>query len=271
MPLFPFELNIILATLAAAFVPFFLLWLLSVRLKDASIVDVYWGPGFVVIAVAAFAFGAATGGALVLLAALALWALRLGGHIGLRKLGEPHEDPRYAAMRRKAGDAFARESLTWVFGLQAILQWTVALPVISALSQGAAMSPAPFYAGLAIFAAGLAIEAVGDWQLARFKHARPAPEVVLDTGLWAWSRHPNYFFEWLGWFAYALLAIDAGGWVYGWVALAAPACMYWLLIAISGIPPLEEHMLKTRGDAYRDYQARSSAFFPLPPSKRRSL
>lgn len=264
MPLFPFELNIILATLAAAFVPFFLLWLLSVRLKDASIVDVYWGPGFVVIAVAAFAFGAATGGALVLLAALALWALRLGGHIGLRKLGEPHEDPRYAAMRRKAGDAFARESLTWVFGLQAILQWTVALPVISALSQGAAMSPAPFYAGLAIFAAGLAIEAVGDWQLARFKHARPAPEVVLDTGLWAWSRHPNYFGEAALWWGLFLMSAALGA---PWWMAFAPAVMTFLLLQVSGVPMLE-YGLKKRKPAYADYARRTSAFIPWPPKRR---
>ena len=106
-------------------------------------------------------------------------------------------------------------------------------------------------------------EATADRQLRRFG-ADPANRgKVCDVGLWRWSRHPNYFFEWFGWLAYPLLAI--GAWEWGWLALAAPACMYWLLAYVSGIPPLEEHMLATRGDAYRAYQARTSAFFPLPP------
>ena len=89
---------------------------------------------------------------------------------------------------------------------------------------------------------------------------------ICDVGLWGWSRHPNYFFEWFGWLAYPLLAIDSGGgYPWGWAALAGPACMYWLLVHVSGIPPLEAHMLEYRRDEFRAYQARTNAFFPAPP------
>ena len=95
---------------------------------------------------------------------------------------------------------------------------------------------------------------------------RPTATVICDVGLWGWSRHPNYFFEWFGWLAYPLLAIDLGGaYPWGFVALAGPVCMYWLLVHVSGIPPLEAHMLERRRDEFRAYQARTNAFFPAPP------
>jgi steroid 5-alpha reductase family enzyme len=107
--------------------------------------------------------------------------------------------------------------------------------------------------------------ALADHQLRRFRASPANRGKVCDAGLWRWSRHPNYFFEWLGWIAYPLIAIDiTGGYPLGWVAIAGPICMYWLLRHVSGVPPLEEHMLRSRGDAYRRYQARTSAFFPLP-------
>jgi len=88
---------------------------------------------------------------------------------------------------------------------------------------------------------------------------------VCDIGLWRWSRHPNYFFEWLFWLAYPLIAIDLAGYnPYGWLALLAPICMYWVLVYVSGIPPLEEHMLRSRGETFRAYQLRTRAFFPFP-------
>ena len=265
MPLFPFDLNILVTSLAAAFVPFFLLWLLSVRLKDASIVDIYWGPGFVAIGGAALAAGiGGSPGVSILFACVALWALRLAAHIGWRKLGEPHEDPRYAAMRRKAGDAFARQSLVWVFGLQAVLQWIVALPVISALAGGTGVAALPFNAGLAAFTAGLAVEAVGDWQLMRFKASRPGPDAVMDAGLWAWTRHPNYFGEAVLWWGLFLMSTALGA---PWWMVFSPALMTFLLLRVSGVPILE-HGLKKRKPAYADYARRTSAFVPWPPKRR---
>ncbi len=113
--------------------------------------------------------------------------------------------------------------------------------------------------------AGVVGEAIADYQLRRFKTDMANRNSVCDTGLWRWSRHPNYFFEWLCWLAYPLIAIDLSGHNrYGWLALLAPACMYWVLVFVSGIPPLEEHMLRSRGETFRDYQARTRAFFPLP-------
>jgi steroid 5-alpha reductase family enzyme len=102
--------------------------------------------------------------------------------------------------------------------------------------------------------------------LRRFRSDSANRDRVCDAGLWRWSRHPNYFFEWFGWLAYPLIAVDFGGdYPWGWLALAGPACMYWLLVHVSGIPPLEAHMVRTRGDAFRAYRARTNAFFPSPP------
>ena len=108
-------------------------------------------------------------------------------------------------------------------------------------------------------------EAIADAQLRRFRAVPANRDRICDVGLWKWSRHPNYFFEWLGWLAYPIIAIDlTGAYPWGWVALAGPICMYWLLVHVSGIPPLEAHMRARHGERYRAYQARTSAFFPIP-------
>jgi steroid 5-alpha reductase family enzyme len=120
--------------------------------------------------------------------------------------------------------------------------------------------------GAAILFAGIAGEALADAQLKRFRLDPANTGRVCDAGLWRWSRHPNYFFEWLGWLAYPVIAISpAYGW--GWATLLAPVFMYWILVHVTGIPPLEEQMLRSRGERYRDYQSRTSPFFPLPPHK----
>jgi steroid 5-alpha reductase family enzyme len=113
---------------------------------------------------------------------------------------------------------------------------------------------------------GIAGEALADAQLKQFR-GRPANKGrVCDVGLWRWSRHPNYFFEWLGWLAYPVIAISPD-YFWGWATLPAPVFMYWILVHVTGIPPLEAQMLRSRGERYRDYQSRTSAFFPLPPQK----
>jgi steroid 5-alpha reductase family enzyme len=135
----------------------------------------------------------------------------------------------------------------------------------------AAHNPAPFpraldVAGIVVLIIAVAGEGIADEQLRRFKKNPANRGRVCDVGLWGWSRHPNYFFEWFGWVAYPLLAIDtSGGWYWGWLALSGPAFMYFLLVHVSGIPLLEQQMLKSRGDAFRAYQTRVSAFFLLPP------
>ncbi len=197
---------------------------------------------------------------------IALWSLRLAGHIAARTRGG-EDDPRYADLARQWGGLFP--VYLFVF-LQ--IQAAAALILVLAVRL-AAIRPGPFpaagdFAGLALLAVAVVGEGVADAQLARFASAHKGRKAVCDVGLWAWSRHPNYFFEWLGWCAWAVVAIDlSGAWVWGWMALAAPVLMYVLLVHVSGIPPLEAHMLKSRGTAFEAYRARVNAFFPGPPHK----
>ncbi len=265
MPPFEPDLKLILpVALAAAIIPFVLIWLVSLRIKDASIVDIYWGPGFIVVCAATLFLGNQTPAAWILFGAVVLWGARLGLHIGIRKLGEPHEDARYQAMRRTWPGNFAWESLKWVFLLQGSLQWVVALPV----SIGVAVaSPAPgwlFHAGLAVFLFGLAVEAIADWQLTQFKKRRSSHEEVCDIGLWSWSRHPNYFGETVLWWGLFAMALGAGA---PWWTVIGPATITFLLLRVSGVTLLEKG-LKKRKPAYAEYARRTSAFILWPPKRR---
>jgi len=191
---------------------------------------------------------------LIVAGLIALWAIRLGSHIAHRSFAGP-EDARYAALRRDWGAGFQRR-LFWFLQIQALAA------ALLTLSMGlAAANTAPFprtqdILGFAVLIVAVVGEGIADAQLRRFKGR------LCDAGLWRYSRHPNYFFEWLGWLAYPLLAIDFSHPGSAWLALSGPAFMYWLLVHVSGIPLLEQHMLRTRGDAYRAYQARVSPFFP---------
>jgi steroid 5-alpha reductase family enzyme len=192
----------------------------------------------------------------------AAWSLRLGLHLRARVRTRP-EDARYAGFRRDWGAGF-QSRLFWFLQIQAAAAWPLAVAITLA-----ARNPAPGFRvsdlmGFAVIAAAVAGEAVADRQLARF--VAGTHNQVCDAGLWAWSRHPNYFFECLGWCAWPLFAFNVD-WPLGWLAWAAPVLMYWLLVHVSGIPPLEQVMLASRGDAYRAYQRRTSSFFPLPPRR----
>jgi steroid 5-alpha reductase family enzyme len=200
---------------------------------------------------------------------IAAWSLRLGLHIARRSLRGP-EDARYAALRTEWGDRF--QGRLFLF-----LQIQAAAAALLALSMAlAAHNPAPWgvldAAGIAILAAAIAGEAVADQQLHRFKRDPANKGRLCDVGLWSLSRHPNYFFEWLGWVAYPLFAIGTipPAWGWGWLALSGPAWMYVLLVYISGIPPLEQHMEHSLGAPYRAYQGRVSRFVPLPPKADRT-
>ena len=199
-----------------------------------------------------------------LVAALVVaWAARLALHIAGRS-AHGGDDPRYAFLRQEWGAA-AQSRLFVFLQIQAACGFVLAVSVLLA-----ARNPAPGLrpqdvAGTLVLIVGILGEALADGQLARFR-ADPANRGrICDAGLWGRSRHPNYFFEWLGWVAYPLFAVDfAGGAPWGWLAVAGPALMYWLLVHASGIPPLEAHMLRSRGDAFRAYQRRTNAFFPGP-------
>jgi steroid 5-alpha reductase family enzyme len=250
---------VMLASAAAVLALLLAAWVLSLVLRDVSIVDVAWGLGFVAVAWVAFAVGDGCTGRRVLLAVLTtLWGLRLAGYIGRRKLRHPGEDPRYGAWREKWGDRFPLVSLFTVFGLQAVLVWVVSLPL-----QGAATSGDPLgvldWIGVAVWAIGLACEATGDAQLARFK-ADPANRGrIMDRGLWRYTRHPNYFGDFTVWWGLYLIALSAGAW---WT-IAGPLVITLLLTRVSGKDHLERSMAERPG--YADYVARTSGFVPLPP------
>ncbi len=201
----------------------------------------------------------------IALALVVIWSVRLASHIARRSHGAT-EDPRYADLMEQWGDK-ASLNLFVFLQIQALAAFGLVVAVIAA-----AANPAPLgvfdAAAIVIALIAIAGEGVADAQLRAHTKANAGKKTICERGLWAWSRHPNYFFEWLFWCAWPLMALSAlllGDGVLPTLALIAPALMYWLLVHASGIPPLEKHMLKSRGDAFRDYQNRVSAFFPLPP------
>jgi len=251
------------ALLAAVMV---LAWIWQWRAGNAGWTDVFWtfGTGAAAVLGALWSPGEGADPARQWLVAAiaAAWALRLGLYLRARVLHRP-EDARYAGFRRDWGGKFQ----PWMFGFLQV-QAVAALPLAVSVAL-AARVPTPFprlsdALALALIAIALTGTAIADRQLARFLADPANAGRVCDQGMWGWSRHPNYFFEFLGWCAWPLFAIDTA-WAAGWFALAAPALMYWLLVHVSGIPPLERVMLASRGAAYRAYQARTSAFLPLPP------
>lgn len=193
-----------------------------------------------------------------------LWAMRLGIHIARRTRGIT-DDPRYAKLLEGYGAERSRRMFI-LLQKQALVSIPLGLAMVLAAANPEPALRVQDWLAMLVMAIAITGEATADLQLREFAGDPANRGKVCDVGLWRWSRHPNYFFEWFGWLAYPLLAI--GAWQWGWLALAAPACMYWLLVRVSGIPPLEEHMLETRGDDYRAYQARTSAFFPGWPGAR---
>jgi steroid 5-alpha reductase family enzyme len=194
---------------------------------------------------------------------IAAWSLRLGRHI-LARTRSAGDDPRYRQLSTEWG-----AQASWrMFGF---LQSQAAVGIVLAISAAlAAQNPNPALrvqdiVGLLVLAAAVFGESVADAQLRKFKAEAQNPNSVCDVGWWRWSRHPNYFFEWLAWVAYPVIAIDLSGHnPFGWLAVLAPACMYWVLVHVSGIPPLESHMLRTRGERFRAYQRRTRPFLPCP-------
>lgn len=192
---------------------------------------------------------------------VACWSLRLGLHIATRTRAIA-DDPRYRRLITQWGSR-APQQMFWFLQTQAL----ASVPLVAAVSL-AARNPDPSLRALDIGAIMLIItallgEATADRQLREFNRPHSRLAAVCDVGLWRYSRHPNYFFEWMAWLAYPLFAVDLAGYnPYGWVALLAPILMYWLLVHVSGIPLLEQHMLATRGEAFRAYQQYTPAFFP---------
>lgn len=246
-------------------------WFAQRRTGQSGWIDAIWsfsvglvGVGLALVPIGA---GAGPGPRQMIVAALAfIWSMRLGLHI-MRRALKGREDSRYRALAGEWGDDFARR-LFWFLQIQAAAAFLLVLSIVAA-----AQNPAPFpgagdLLGAAILIVAIGGEAIADRQLRRFA-ANPANRNrICETGLWRLSRHPNYFFEWLGWLAYPLIAIGLPpANPVGLIALIGPVFMYWLLVHVSGIPPLETQMARSRGEAFAVYQRRVNAFFPGPARK----
>lgn len=236
-----------------------LLWLVSLALRNASIVDPFWGTGFTIVAWTAFITAGDRGTHdLVLAMLVTIWGTRLSGYLLWRSIGK-EEDYRYQAFRRRWGSRFWIVSLFTVFLLQGALLWIVSLPV-----QVAMLAPGEIGmltgAGIAIWATGLAFETIGDWQLARFKEDPANKGKVMDRGLWRFTRHPNYFGDFCIWWGIFIAALDASGTAW---TIIGPMLMSWLLIRVSGVAMLEKTISKRR-PGYDEYARRTNAFFPGP-------
>lgn len=243
-------------------------FLIAMRSGNGGWADTVWTFGVGVSALIAIfaASGPAPLARAGLVAALAaFWSLRLGLYLFSRTRGKS-EDARYAALRREWGD---RHAVRLFLFLQA--QAVAALPLVAAIAL-AAGKPGPLgildLLGATVLIAGVVGTGVSDWQLARFKADPSNRGRVCDVGLWSLSRHPNYFFEWLSWCAWPIIAFDLAGYPQGLLALAAPALMYHLLVHVSGLPPLEAHMERSRPVEFAAYKARVPAFFPKWPWSR---
>lgn len=253
--------TILVTTLVVTLVLSVGVWLVSLRLHDASIVDIFWGTGFIVAAWTAHVVGDVDSvRAWLVCGMVTIWGTRLTVHLARRNLGHG-EDYRYRAMREKHGQRFPIVSLGTVFLLQAVLLWVISWP---AQYVHVAVARAPLgwidAIGVGAWAVGLSFEWIADVQLVRFKRRPASRHAVMDRGLWRYSRHPNYFGNFLLWWGIGLTALAAGGW---WT-LAGPALLTFMLLRVSGVSLLESTITERR-PGYRDYMRRTSAFVPWFP------
>jgi steroid 5-alpha reductase family enzyme len=254
-----FDFNVWLLALAALGLFAAAGWLLSLPLRDVSIVDIMWSLMFLLAALVYTGVQAAPGPrAWLVVTLVGLWSIRLAGYIFWRNRGHG-EDFRYQQIRARNEPGFAFKSLYLVFGLQAALAWVISLPLLAATGSTTPLGWLDA-AGVALWLVGMVFEAGGDWQLARFRRDPANRGQVLDTGLWRYTRHPNYFGDFCVWWGLFLIAVAADGW---W-GVVGPLAMSFLLLRVSGVALLEKDIGERR-PAYRDYVRRTNAFFPGPP------
>lgn len=243
---------------------FFVVWLIASYIDDVSIIDLLWGPACAIPAWVAYFVADGTDSRKTLLVCLvSIWALRLAWHLSARNLGAG-EDPRYTRMRKRLGpdQSFAWFSLTRIFALQAVLAWLISWPVqIGQIYDTPNQLGILAYIGAAVWLCGILFEAIGDYQLKQFKAKPENAGKLMDQGLWAWTRHPNYFGDSLVWFGLSIIALE--NWL-GLIAIASPFLMLHFLVNWSGKALLERDMAKRYPD-FETYQSRVSGFFPKPP------
>ena len=258
---------LLLAALALAFccVVFAAVFGVARRIDNYGIVDIVWSYAFGPVALLYAALASGWMPRRILVAALvAAWSARLGSHLRRRVMGHhPEEDGRYRELRVRWAGNFAAEMFKFDL-LQAASVVLLATPFLLALGRAEPRFTLLDASALALFCLSLAGEALADAQLAAFKKDPANKGRVCDLGFWALSRHPNYFFVSLTWLSFALFALPAA---WGWLGLIAPASILYLLLFVTGIPMTEEQALRTKGEAYRAYQRRVSAFVPWFPKK----
>jgi steroid 5-alpha reductase family enzyme len=252
-----------------------LLWLISIPLRNVSIIDIGWGIGFVLVA------WIVSWNDLLMLMVTA-WGIRLAYYLTVRNLGKP-EDYRYAAMRQKHGSSFVWSSLFRVFALQGVIMWIVALPIVTttvrisvdqpdavATRSDLILAAIVVGTGLLLWLVGMIFETVSDWQLWEFKSKSWNDGKVMDSGLWKYTRHPNYFGEFLIWWGHWLVSLAMTDPTRTWWTIISPALMTFLLLKVSGVALLERAMEK-RSPEYESYIKRTSKFFPRPPMQNSSI
>jgi len=270
-----------LMALGFAWVEMTVTWIFARRWSNYGIVDVVWSGGFAVIAVLYWILTAAReydsvsrsfsgwhpvpSGVLTLM--VTLWSVRLAWHLGRRvKSHHPVEDVRYARLRATWG-VHADQRMYGFFLVQGLLQVVLSLPfLLTCLARRPGVSESLLavvqVVSILLWVGSLVGESIADAQLARFRSNPDNRGQVCQVGLWSWSRHPNYFFEWLIWVAYALYAMSYPG---GWMSVVSPGLILYFLLKVTGIPMTEALSVQSKGDAYRRYQRTTSAFVPWPP------
>lgn len=239
------------------------LWVYQWRRHDATIVDVGWSAGLGILSILyAFDFPFAFDRPWAVATIAFSWSIRLAGYLLVNRVISKSEDGRYRSLRQRWGER-AQIYFFFFFQLQLVLAVVFSLPILAAMA-----NPGPFgtiwdVIGFGIWLVAVSGEIMADRQLARFRRDPDNRGKVCQSGLWRYSRHPNYFFEWLHWWAYVFFAVGSTYW---WVSLAGPALMLLFLIFITGIPATEAQAVASRGDAYRRYQRTTSAFIPWFPN-----
>lgn len=237
-----------------------LLWLLSLLIQDASIIDIFWGTGFVIVGWAYFLMSSSDGiRSWLLIIPVSVWGLRLTLHLAKRNIGKG-EDFRYQRWREEEGKRWWWLSYIRVFLLQGLIMWIVSISLAATLFYSNSLPDMLNYVALLLWFIGFVFEAGSDWQLMTFRSNPDNAGKVLNTGFWRYSRHPNYFGDAVQWWAFYVIALGTGAW---WTIIS-PIIMTFLLTRVSGVPMLE-HSLKKRKPAYQEYVEKTSAFFPMPP------
>lgn len=256
-------LQAFIAGAIGVFISMTITWLIQLRSKNAGIVDVTWTYNFILIVFLFFIFSQGLPDRKTLLASLVfIWAGRLGTYLYVRNVGK-EEDVRYTKLREDWG-ASANLRMLFFFYFQGIFNLILSIPFLLILQEDKDGLHFLEIFGAVVVILAVIGEGLADWQLKRFKKNPANKGKVCDRGLWYYSRHPNYFFEWLVWVGFFIIALPCS---YGWIAIVSPILILWTLLKMTGIPMTEELAVKRKGDAYREYQRTTSSFIPLPKRK----